>query len=247
MPSPARSWVWMSAERALQVRAMRRPEPLQVLVHAQDHLRLVLQLAHLVVDLLQRTGGGEQVLLVVGGIEHGQLRRPTAARSSQARRRRPARQQRFGAAVSSAAPLRFGWTQTGKATGAPAWAVRREDQAAARRRCGVRRPAPLPSAKVSCRAGDAADAAGTPSAGSIWVDDCGIGGGVAGRGQRSISSAAQASPLARRNRAAKPVGSPSARQRSMRRWSSGEEAPHKASATGPSPSSNSRLPRAVWA
>ena len=51
-----------------------RPQPLQVLVHAQDHLRLVLQLAHLVVDLLQRAGGREQVLLVVGGIEHGQLR-----------------------------------------------------------------------------------------------------------------------------------------------------------------------------
>jgi hypothetical protein len=47
------------AERALQIGTDGRPQPLQVLVHTQDHLRLVLQLAHLVVDLLQRPGRGE--------------------------------------------------------------------------------------------------------------------------------------------------------------------------------------------
>ena len=122
----------------------------------------------------------------------------------------------FGAEVSSAVPLGFGWRQADRATGVPAWAVRREGQAAARRSCGRRRPAPLPSAKVSCRA-----AAGwqLPAAhlrpDRSGLDACGIGGGIAWRGQRSISSDAQANPLASRNRAAKPVGSPSARQRSI--------------------------------
>ena len=44
-------------------------------VHAQQLLRLVLQLAHLVLDAFQGTGRGEQVLLVVERIEHGQAAR----------------------------------------------------------------------------------------------------------------------------------------------------------------------------
>ena len=50
-------------------------KPDQVLIHALDHQHLVLQLPHLVVDLLERTGGRKQVLSMIGGVEDGQLRR----------------------------------------------------------------------------------------------------------------------------------------------------------------------------
>ena len=59
-------------EGALQVRRDRGSEPQEVLIHTQEHLRLSLQLAHLVVDLLERAGGGEEVFLVVERIEHGE-------------------------------------------------------------------------------------------------------------------------------------------------------------------------------
>src|SRR3546814_11046742 len=45
----------------------------QVALLVGQHLRLVLQLPHLVVDLLERARGGQQVLLEVGRIEHGHL------------------------------------------------------------------------------------------------------------------------------------------------------------------------------
>ena len=68
-------------------RAMVDPSRCRFWSMRSDHLRLVLQLTHLVVDLLERAGGGEQVLLVVGRIEHGQLRGGLRRRSSPARRR----------------------------------------------------------------------------------------------------------------------------------------------------------------
>ena len=48
------------------------PSGCRLQVHAQQLLRLILQLAHLVLETFQGTHRGEQVLLVVERIEHGQ-------------------------------------------------------------------------------------------------------------------------------------------------------------------------------
>lgn len=42
-----------------------------MLVHVGEHLRLVLELADLLVDLLQGARGGEQILRIIGAVEHG--------------------------------------------------------------------------------------------------------------------------------------------------------------------------------
>src|SRR5262249_32976816 len=63
----------------------------------------------------------------------------------------------------------------------------------------------------------------------------------------SKNSAAHARPLARKKATAKAPGPLVLMHLSMRRWSSGEPAPANARAMGPSPNSNWRLPRAVWA
>ena len=247
MPSPARSWAWMSASVRCRSGEIVDPSRTRFWSMRSEHQRLVLQLAHLVVDLLQRAGGGEQVLLVVGGIEHGQLGGRPRHAAGEHRRRRSAAASESCASALIAAPLRFAWTRHGTARGARAWAVRRGDQAAARRRCGVDSPR-----RCLRRRWPAVRGGG------------GRRGHTFGRIDRGgcLRNAVAALPVAASARSARPPRrgpwpqEPARRTRPARlRPRSGRsaadrpaiEAPHKASATGPSPSSNRRLPRAVWA
>ena len=80
-------------DRRLQLLQRRIWQVREILRLVDQHLRLILQRGDLVVDLLQRTSGGQHVLRVVVGIEHDDLRRRwrRPRRRSRARRRSPPR------------------------------------------------------------------------------------------------------------------------------------------------------------
>src|SRR5690606_5185798 len=57
-------------ETPLKLSELRKVDAREVPRLVDEHLRLVLERLYLIVDLLERARGGEQVLRVVGGIEH---------------------------------------------------------------------------------------------------------------------------------------------------------------------------------
>ena len=80
-------------DRRLKLLQRRIWQAREILRLIDQHLRLILQRRDLVVDLLQRAGGGEHVLRIIVRIEHDDLRRRRRARESdeRARRRSPPR------------------------------------------------------------------------------------------------------------------------------------------------------------
>ena len=184
---------------------------MQVAVHTQELSRLVFELPDLVLDLIERPDGAEQVLLVVQRIEHGQCLRWCGADESGGGEQSD---ETFGKSGHGRLLLVLG---TGRKV--------------------VRLVAPL--AAIGGRTAPTAVVASKGSNGGIVRLAGGIGGGagcggtfgdksiggawscaglaVPVTGMASIKSAAQARPLARRKAAPNPCGIGAARTRSMTR------------------------------